>query len=417
MKRFILDTFLCTAFIFGLMGLFASVTYFKVFELFDPIGDMFADFELTDIVFSQLQDDPTADERIVIVNLGVLPREGIARQIEILNRYNPKVIGLDARLLAQKRWEEDSAMTRVISESPSLVLAEDLQFDLETGEPIAPLIPPEHIRQSHPLGFVDLPTDAESQEDLKMCRSFITREEVYGTMHYAFSVQLAMAYDSVKTMQFLERGNREEIINYKGNVFSFVSSQYGMKYFVLDVEDVFNESFTPDLLEGRIVLMCHLGAYLGDLNTNEDRYFTPLNKNYVGKAEHDMFGGVVHANIVSMILDEDYIDEMPERWGIVLAILMCLINVFLFKIVYAAMPRWYDGITKLFQLFELAFFSFLMIWIFYYFNYKADFTLALIVIALSGDSIEVYHGVVKNLFSREKRGQVFKVNRKFWKVD
>ena len=66
MRRFILDTFLCTAFIFGLMGLFASLTYFKVFELFDPIGEMFADFELTDIVFSQLQDDPIADDRIVI---------------------------------------------------------------------------------------------------------------------------------------------------------------------------------------------------------------------------------------------------------------------------------------------------------------------------------------------------------------
>ena len=236
-------------------------------------------------------------------------------------------------------------------------------------------------------------------------------------MHYAFSVKMAMAADSAKTKKFLDRGNDVETINYKGNVFSFVSSKYGMKYFVLDVEDIFNETFTPDLLKDKIVIMCHLGAYLGDPNTNEDRYFTPLNKNYVGKAEHDMFGGVVHANIVSMILDESYIDEMPEKWGIVLAVVMCLVNVFLFKIVYAAIPKWYDGITKVFQLIELAFFSFLMVWIFYYFNYKADFTLALIIIALSGDSIEVYHGVVKNLFSKERRRQVFKMNKKFWKVD
>ena len=81
------------------------------------------------------------------------------------------------------------------------------------------------------------------------------------------------------------------------------------------------------------------------------------------------------------------------------------------------MPKWYDGITKLFQLAELAFFSFLMIWIFYDYNYKVDFTITLIVIALSGDSIEVYHGVVKNLFSSASRRQIFKFNKKFWLMD
>lgn len=417
MKRFLLDTILCSLFIFSLIGLFASATFFKIFDVFDPIGEMFADFELTDIVFSQLQDDPIADDRIVIVNFGVIPREGIARQIEILNKYEPKVIGLDAMLDLEKPWEEDSALVRVLSETDNIVIAEDLQFDFETGEAITPLQAPMHITQDNHLGFVDLLTNAESQEDLKMCREFLTRQEVGDEMHYAFSVKMAMAADSAKTKKFLDRGNAEETINYKGNVFSFVSSQYGMKYFVLDVEDIFNETFTPDLLKDKIVIMCHLGAFLGDTNTNEDRYFTPLNKNYVGKAEHDMFGGIVHANIVSMILDEDYIDEMSKNWGVILAIVMCLVNVFLFKIVYASLPRWYDGITKLFQLAELAFFSFLMVKLLYDFNYKADLTFALIVIALSGDSIEVYHGVVKNLFSKEKRRQVFKVNKKFWKVD
>lgn len=414
MRRFLLDTVLCTAFIFALMGLFASVTFFKVFDLFDPIGEMFGDFELTDIVFSQLQDDPVADDRIVIVNFGVIPREGIASQIEIISKYNPKVIGLDAMLDLEKPWEEDSALVRVLSEIDNIVLAEDLQFDLENGEAVRPLEPPPHIKQEHHLGFVDLLTNAESQEDLKMCRDFLTRQKVAGDTHYAFSVKMAMAADSAKTQKFLDRENQIEVINYKGNVFSFVSSQYGMKYFVLDVEDIFNETFTPDLIENKVVIMCHLGSYLGDTNTNEDRYFTPLNKNYVGKAEHDMFGGIVHANIVSMILDEEYIDEMSPNIGIVIAVMMCLINVFLFKIVYASMPRWYDGITKLLQLLQLALLSFLMIWVFYYFNYKMDITLTLIVIALSGDAIEVYHGVVKNLFSREQRKRIFKVNRRFW---
>ena len=168
MKKFVLDTVLCSAFIFSLIGLFASATFLNIFEVFDPIGDMFDDFELTDLTFSQLQDDPIADDRIVMVNFGVIPREGIAQQIEILNKYEPKVIGLDAMLDFEKPWEEDSALVRVLSETDNIILAEDLQFDFETGEAITPLQPPLHIMQDNHLGFVDLLTNAESQEDLKM---------------------------------------------------------------------------------------------------------------------------------------------------------------------------------------------------------------------------------------------------------
>ena len=413
MRKFLLDTVLCTAFIFGLMGLFGSLTFLNLFDVFDPIGEMFKDFELTDIVFSQLQEDPIADDRIVIVNIGVIPREGIAKQIEIISKYNPKVIGLDVMLNPEKPWEEDSALVRVLKQTPNVVLAEDLQFDFD-GNAIAPLTPNSNIMPYGQLGFVDLVTNASTQDDLKMCREFLTRQKIGNEMHYAFSVKLAMAADSAKTKAFLERGNELETINYKGNVFSFTASEYGMKYFVLDVHDVLEESFTKDLLEDKVVIMCHLGAYLGDLNTNEDLYFTPLNKNYVGKAEHDMFGGVVHANIISMILDSDYIDSMSKKAGIWLAVIMCLLNVFIFKIIYGAMPKWYDGITKVIQLMEVLFFATLTIYIFFYYNYKTEFTLAMIVIALAGDSIEVYHGVVKNLFSKKRRKEVFKINRRFW---
>ena len=55
-----------------------------------------------------------------------------------------------------------------------------------------------------------------------------------------------------------------------------------------------------------------------------------------------------------------------------------------------------------------------MVYLMLIFNYKADFTLSMIVIALSGDSIEVYHGVVKNLFLPERRREIFKINRRFW---
>lgn len=414
MKRFLLDTTLCTAFIFGIIGLFASVTLFKVFDLFDPIGDMFSDFELTDIVFSQLREDPIGDENIVVVNIGNLSREGIARQVEIIRRYNPAVIGIDVLLDLPLTWEEDSALARVLDETPNVIMGEKLMdLNEKTNAFDSAVRPAQHLRGNVGLGYVNLITNAKSQEDLKMCREFAPYLPLKDEIRYAFPIRLAMAMDSLKTQKFLDRKNEIETVNYKGNIISFTAARYGMKYFALDVDDVFDENFTPDIIEGKVVIMCFMGQYLGDVLTREDFYFTPMNERYVGKAEHDMFGGVIHANIISQILDEDYIDGMSTKAAIAFAIFMCFVNVFLFKVIYGAMPKWYDGITKILQLMQVASLAFLMVYLFDAYNYKTDFTLAMIVIALSGDSIEIYHGVIKNLFSRDRRKTIFKVNRNF----
>jgi CHASE2 domain-containing sensor protein len=236
---------------------------------------------------------------------------------------------------------------------------------------------------------------------------------VSGEIHYAFAVKMAERLDADKTKRFLERNNQVEVINFKGNIMDGKSA-FGTRYFVLDVLDVFEGNFTPDLFRDKAVIMCYMGSYLGDIEVpRTDYYFTPLNKNYVGKAEHDMFGGVVHANILSMILEEDYISVLTDKQDITIAILVCLFNVAFFKIIYGAVPRWYDGITKLIQLFQVLLMIGLMIYLFHQFNLKADFTLALVVIALSGDSIEFYHGVIRNLFSRSARKELFTINMNF----
>lgn len=415
MKRFTLDTILCTIFIFAILGFFASLPLLKIFDAFDPVGEMFSDFELTDIVFSQLRDEPIADEELVIVNIGELNREGIAQQIQILNKYNPKAIGLDILIDEPQPWKNDSMLVRVFKETPNLIVGEKLVDLNEEGTEFTRILRPEgHLAEHVDFGFVNLITDARTQHDLKVCREFTPKQLVNGEMRYAFPIRLAMAIDSAKTQRFLNRDNEVEIINYKGNVMNFVAQNPRMKYFTLDVMDVLDENFTPDLIEGKVVIMCTMGKFLGDVLTREDYYFTPMNERYVGKAEHDMFGGIIHANIISQIIDEDNIDAMSKRLSIILAIVLCLVNVFFFKMIYGAIPKWYDGVTKLIILSEVFFLATLMIYLFYDYNYKVDFTLALIVIALSGDAIEVYHGVIKNLFSKRNRKEIFKVNKKFW---
>ncbi len=61
----------------------------------------------------------------------------------------------------------------------------------------------------------------------------------------------------------------------------------------------------------KIVLIGYVGDRI-DIDTGEDKFFTPLNSKYIGKANRDMYGIVVHANIISTILNGHYIRVMPD---------------------------------------------------------------------------------------------------------
>jgi len=201
------------------------------------------------------------------------------------------------------------------------------------------------------------------------------------------------------------------VINYRGNVLDYGATKFGNKYYALDVPDVFEENFVPDMIEGKVVMFCYLGKYLGDRESLEDKYFTPLNQTYAGRAFPDMYGGVVHANIISMILNEDYIDHMSETTSLIFAVILCFLNVALFSLIYKKLSKWYDGITKLFQLLELGVFTFAIIYVLELYSYKLHIGVGMGAVALAGDSLEVYYGVVKNAFTKEGRKALFKMDK------
>lgn len=410
-RKFWLDTIVGTLFIFGIIGLFFNVSQLKIFDVFDPLGDAFADMETTDIVFSQMRDRPDADENILLVNIGNMPRAGIAEMIRIVNQYKPKVIGMDTFYYSPKDSIGDAFLEDAFRGVDNLVLVSKLWYNEESDAIDSLVTSMPRFTQHADMGFASLITGAETQEDLKVCRSFNPKEPVNGDMQYAFSVKLAGYMDPERTKKFLARNNTIEKINYRGNVLDYGATKYGTRYFALDVEDVFNENFVPEVIEGKIVIFCFLGSYLGDRVASEDKFFTPLNKTYAGKAALDMFGGVIHANIISMILNEDYIDEMSETSAWIWAIIACYINVLVFSLIYKRIPRWYDGITKLIQLIQLMVLNFMVLIIFDSYNYTLHLTYVLVVIALSGDSLEVYYGVVKNTFTREGRRELRKINK------
>jgi CHASE2 domain-containing sensor protein len=414
MRKFWLDCVFATAFVFlSLWGLF-GLTQLAVFNAFDSLGEALSDVEFTDYVFSNLREDPKVDTSIVLVNIGQLSRRQIAEQINIISKYKPRVIGIDSFFDCQGMSYDTVNCPALKDELGNLMFAEAVRAagnvvlvtKLLRNDSTLAMNEFDTLRRSDAAfregalaeGFANLETDAAFQDDVKTCRNFNPVMVVSDSAHRAFAVELALQYDSAKTNKFVRRGNYSEVINYRGNVFDMMGTTgYPQMFYTLDVEDVFNENFVSGMIKDKIIIFGYLGNYMGDPSW-ADKFYTPLNKKMAGKANPDMFGAVVHANIVAMILNEDYVNQMPLWQQAGMAILICLLNVALFSIINTYLPLYYDGITKILQLIQLLAYSILMVMIFKLYLFKLDITLTLAAVALVGDVYEVYMSVIKNLY-------------------
>ncbi len=428
MKKFWLHSLSITVFVFVMLWGASSVTDLKLFTAFDAIGQALKDFELTDYAFSELREDPAVEQRIVLVNIGNLSRREIAQQIQIINQFKPRVIAVDSFFDCEGGLRDsincpalldtlgNLLLSNALQEAKNVVLAEKLLqterlslIDTDVYDSV------EHsdlmFREYATEGFVSLPTNATYQEDVKLCRSLFPKMKVNGNDELAFSVQIAMQYDPVKTKKFLDRNNQEELINFSRNIEvrqlrtkslkndETTTTNFGTLFYVVDVEEMLRGEVLPELFKDNIVMMGFLGGYLGEPSW-EDKFFTPLNKKVAGRANPDMFGLIVHANAVTMILDEAYINVIPNWGKNTIAFLVCLFTVALFIQIDRKLPAWFDALSVIIQLVELLLISLITIQAFAIWNLKFDLTIAIGVSALVGPCYDIYKSFQNEIIRR-----------------
>lgn len=421
MKKLWFESLIITVLVFFMLWGANKITDLKVFTAFDPIGQAIKGFELTDIAFSRIRPDPTVDEHIILVNVGTLPRRGIAEQINILSSFQPRVIALDAILSCEGGLRDsincpalldtmgNLLLSNAIREAGNVVLASKLlqtdslsKFDINEFDSL------EWVDTifSHysTAGYVNLPTEATYQEDVKHCRSIVPRMVVNGEEQLYFGVQIAMQYDSAKAKRFLARRNEEELINFRGNIEVMQlrvrsekndetsSTHFPTMFYVVDADQLLRGEVLPEMFRNNIVILGYLGDYLGD-SAWEDKFFTPLNKVVAGRANPDMFGPVVHANAVAMILNEDYVDEIPEWAQYSIAFLVCLMTVALFILIDNKLPHWFDALSVLIQLTEVILISVLVVQAFALWSLKLELAVAMGVSALVGPTYDIYKSI------------------------
>ena len=336
-RRFWLDTIFGTLFIFFLIFLFSSVQIFNIFNVFDPIAEALGDLDMSDYAFSEIREEPTADTNIVIVNIGNLARRDVAQQIEILNKYKPRAIGIDAFFPEPKEEDPigDVLLANALKEVENLVLVSRLEGHDEEKDTYANIFTSHEMFTGNAvMAIANLKTGAEFQDDLKAVREFPTHRVVSGVEESAFGIEMARFINPEAAKRFLQRGNDYERINFRGNVIDpFNKAKYKNQFFALDVEDVFNENFTEDIIRDKLVIFGFMGNYFGDPSW-DDKFFTPLNDRIAGRANPDMFGVVVHANIASMVVADNPIDTMSGITEIIFAVTICYLNVWAFSWIY-----------------------------------------------------------------------------------
>ena len=90
----------------------------------DPFNNGLKDYEVTDIVFSRLQDNNEVKwcDEVVLVNTGQPDREKLIGMLRRLHDFRPRSIGLD--ILFEEDKEDDTILARDVSIVPEIELGE-----------------------------------------------------------------------------------------------------------------------------------------------------------------------------------------------------------------------------------------------------------------------------------------------------
>jgi CHASE2 domain-containing sensor protein len=348
------------------------------------------DFHIADLYYQVRPDDQDPlEEEVVLVNVGPTGRADIARMIFTLARYQPKVIALDLIFKGERDSVGDGMLQYVLANTPQVIL-------IAESHPKA-AGPGDSLVLSHPM-FAQFSAHGigENLMDANVGRRI---QKVYrfadGDSALHFAVQTVMLYDSALALAFLQRGEQQENIYFLGNVGGYdevADRPMPSKFSVLEVDDVLGENFTPDLVEGKIVMMGYMGSYAGDPYTVEDKFFSPLAAYFPVKLAPDMFGVVFHANTVSMILRGGWIDAMgrgQERW---LAAGLGALNMALFLLLLRgrAARKWYWVLSSLLIAGELALYPWLALRLFHEHRYLLELSSTVYVILISGYATKTY---------------------------
>jgi CHASE2 domain-containing sensor protein len=348
-------------------------------DFLSPFQTAIENFDVSDYAFTHFEDESYFESKVVLVNLENLDRLGIARLIDSIAAYHPKVIGLDALFFGAKNPQHDFALFRSLKNPGNVVLASKLDSVSSEGRH-------QYMHEPYPLfhsvgksAFANLVTGLE--DGFRTSRVITPKEMLGDSVVWSFPAELVKAFDADAFQKLRSRNKTLESINWVGNVDHF---------FRFKASDIFSNQVDLSLLKDKLVIVGYLGPKLGEVLDYEDAFFTPLNSNPVGRAFPDMYGPVIHANAVSMMLKQNYIDDVDTYWSKTLGLIILLLNAFFFQRLLWRNANAFELISRVAQLAQLIIIWAIAIYLLARWQIKIDFSYALFGIVISADCVDIY---------------------------
>lgn len=382
-KMFIRDVFFATIFsmvVIALISLFTMNTH-----IFDPFKRAFEDFRYTDIYYSKIKKSKTAiNPKIILVNVGKNNRTELANEIAVLNQYKPKVIGIDVFFRYPKNESADSLLANVINGADNIVIASKYdQYDLKKNT-FYNLQKPFNQIKDKKSGFINIGSDYTNTSTI---RYFISNVKGTQDTVYSFATQMAM---------FIDPSIRADVLKHS-SLQTILYTETSENFIIIDAKDVYAGNKKLELVKDRIVLLGYLGDPLMSSTDIEDKHFTPFNEKISGRSNPDMFGVVVNANIVLMLLDKAHLHHIWGWVGLLVTFILTFLHIWLFMVLYKYYHKWYHVSTKIIQLFSSTFLLLIVFYSYHYLHLYFEPAFTVVVILFSVDLIYFYEGFVRLL--------------------
>lgn len=383
------DTLLATLwvfiFIFGLGAIPLNL------GIINPVKLGLKDFDFNDLTYSKLGKSEQADfdSRIVIFNIGQHDRATISHMIDTVAAMGPRVMALDAYFDGPRDPEQDSLLSATFQRHDNLVVGYALALSGEKGDTLARAR--DHFETPRNYAWVNF-----FQDSVSTIRTFYPLLKDYRDSAWlSFPAAIVKAYDPGAFKKLEKKGEKKVIINYTRNI----DPEKKPQYLVVDYEQLLMGNVEASFFQDKIVLFGYVNLNPNDI---EDKKFTPMNPRFAGKSVPDMNGIVVHANIISMALDQNYIKKVPLWLTILIAVLVCWLHMSLFIRYYLESHIWFHLVAKIAQVASAIFFVWLGIYLFDQFRLKIDLKLSILVIIMAVDVIYFYEAFA--VWSHKKFG-------------
>jgi len=390
LKWFNIHALHVTAILFLLIAVISRVPVNVHF--LDPLQNTLEDYQITDIVYSQLRAPLREPEaRIVLVNVGRPDRERIAAALDRVLDAGPRAVGLDVLFPEWKGERGDTLLAQALERGGDRVVLAATLPEPRPREGVFPYLETSDTAFSrhNRAGFINFPSSKT-----RTIRYFSPEEHTPQGSVNAFAVELVRVAYPEAYARLKARGHELEHIHY-------TLEEEG--FFRLECDHLLDSAFDVEaMLRDRVVILGYSGADDWDLPPL-DKHFTPLNDQYAGKSLPDMYGYAVHANIVRMLVDEWYIREVPAWLNFLLAFLICYLHVLIPMWVHGRYYTFYYLVSRLLQILQFMLLFFLVTWLFDRYLLYWDFSMGFLALAMVVDAQVIYTALLKHYRRRRIR--------------